>query len=152
MSSFVVNGSTIDRIVWFINQMRAGEGVRYPHAGHAVASLMPHLVERDTPNARMLTTAGRAILAMNTDCVYAMYGECEINPADYQYSTVNEPPASLGITRKLAIGVYKAIDCLLYQCAGAAGTGLYQALCDLQSGIAADLVENSDEYEQAVWG
>jgi hypothetical protein len=130
MSAFIVEDATISKIVTFINGWCDADWYRssFEKAG----------VDHHDPEA-----FGTALAQMNQDAVCQRYQD---EPAEltYRYQPV--------LASKVA--VYKAIQCLSYQCAegNVPERPLYQLLEKLEACLAGDIIRELPEYDKAVWG
>lgn len=100
---------------------------------------------------------GEAMRLLNTAAVLQRYPDCSLERGDL--------PGPVGADGRLpayayapllvsAVPAYKALRCLLYQCAEGTipTTPLYQALDALSNRWAQEIVCKLPEYDRAVWG
>lgn len=136
MSAFVVDDSTIDRIVSFLGHhdhdylARIFQPLGYDPAGDPEAF-------------------AQALFDMNCEAVDQRYADkparTEFHPGPYRHQTnFNCAP----------IGILKAAGCLRYQCSegDVPDTPLFKALDDFIGALAYHVVCGLPEYENAVWG
>lgn len=130
MSAFIVDDSTINRIVSFV---ASWEGRSWYQSQFKKAG-----VDANEP-----TEFGQALAQMNQDAVNQRYQE-EPTELTYQHKYVQ--------ANKVA--VYKAIQCLSYQCAegNVPERELYKLLESMGIWVAGEIIRELPEYEQATWG
>jgi hypothetical protein len=135
MSAFIVEDSTINKVVTFLGTDS--------DIGYTCRRL----------GMQVFTDEGRRDLAqrlfnMNCEAVDYRYGKGEsekFRPLDFKYREENS-------IKKL--WVYKALNCLMYQCSEGKvpDSPLYKQMEEIQSAIAHSIVCALPEYERATWG
>ena len=137
MSAYVVGSETINKIVSFLNFGNTGwDDHTYPF--RKLGYNIPYVVEDYERLANDL-------FQMNVSAVKQRY-EHDTQEYTYQFHT--------SINVRPAVEVYKAVQCLRYQCSegNVPNTPLYKALEELRSNLAFDTVADLPEYENAPWG
>lgn len=145
MSAYVVQDETINRIATLAHAITLGSA--YDHTRYAGQALLKAAGAGKRCPSRADAELGAALLAMHCRAVDARYGPggaATFRSLDYQY---RHEMAS-------RIVVYKAVGCVLYQCAegDVPNAPRYQALEAFGQAIAADIVEAMPEYDRAPWG
>lgn len=138
MSAYIVNKETIDRIVTRI------------HGAQRIYS-----VERNYPTMYQAykgdcSELGQNLWKLNVEAVNQRYG------GNYPIKLYQYAPARncAGGTRKQQVRVYKSLQCFLYQCSegDVPETPLFQELERYCSALAAEIITELPEYEDAAWG
>ena len=137
MSAHVVNDETINKIVSFLN---FGNTYWDDHTCpfREIGYKIPYIVEDYERLANDL-------FQMNVSAVKQRYSQ---DTQEYTYkfhTTINVRPA---------VEVYKAAQCLCYQCSegNVPDTSLYKALDQFRSNLAEVIIANMPEYKSAYWG
>ena len=138
MSAYVVDSETINKIVSFLNF--SNEYVYWDHTYlfRKLGYNIPYIVDDYERLANDL-------FQMNVNAVKQRYsGDTE--EYTYQFRT--------SINVRPAVEVYKAAQCLLYQCSegNVPDTSLYKALNQFCSDLAEVIIANMPEYKSAYWG
>ena len=150
MSAYIVNDSIIDQVLAAIQELDSG----HVFIGNQTKRLSDYpKIERDG----ILQSIADDLLKMNTQAVNSRYGErTKIRKPIKPPNVLNV--ASLDCFRPYPlaelVGRYKAITCLLYQCAEGKypETRLYKQLDRLAGEYAAMIVHRMPEYNAASWG
>jgi hypothetical protein len=150
MSAYIVEDSTIDKVLTAIKELNIG----WIFIGKQKRKLSDYpKIERDN----LLQSIADDLLKMNTQAVNYRYNERTkfrkpIKPAHlFNVSSLDHfrpyPMAEL-------VGRYKAMTCLLYQCSEGKypKTRLYKQLDHIASEYAAMIVHRMPEYNAASWG
>ena len=138
MSAYIVSKATIDRIVTRI------------HGAHGIYSIersYPAIYQAYKGDCNRL---GQNLWKLNVKAVNQRYNEN--NPVEiYQYAFDRN---CAGGKRKQQVRVFKSLRCFLYQCSegDVPETPLFQELDRYCSALAADIVAELPEYEDAAWG
>lgn len=135
MSAFIVEDTTIDKVVTFLRDDSDSEWARRELAEDFKLDIA------GTPEDAQLL--GAALVAMNTRAVNARYRENEVATA-YRYCPATAP----------TIVALKAMRCLVYQCSegDVPATPLYKFLDDFSKQVALRLVSRMPAYDAAPWG
>jgi hypothetical protein len=138
MSAYVVDSETINKIVSFLNF--SNEYVYWDHTYlfRKLGYNIPYIVDDYERLANDL-------FQMNVNAVKQRYsGDTE--EYTYQFRT--------SINVRPAVEVYKAAQCLCYQCSegNVPDTSLYKALNQFCSDLAEVIIANMPEYQAAYWG
>jgi len=138
MSAYVVDSETINKIVSFLNF--SNEYVYWDHTYlfRKLGYNIPYIVDDYERLANDL-------FQMNVNAVKQRYsGDTE--EYTYQFRT--------SINVRPAVEVYKAAQCLCYQCSegNVPDTSLYKALNQFCSDLAEVIIANMPEYKSAYWG
>ena len=142
MSAYIVEDSTIDKILLALNASRNANGPIYQ-------GLLDSLGV-DPESLPSLEAFGRKLLAMNRAAVNQRYNESDAAP----YYQFNARPLTCESKREFFVQAYKAACCLDYQCSeGDVPTWpLYKQLEEIQSALACAIVSELPEFKKAVWG
>jgi hypothetical protein len=136
MSAYIVDDTTINRILAGIKVARLDHEVQYPRPlGLLEAEALPDL--------------GQQLFMLNCEAIRRRYDEDQvegfIGQDGYIFAQVNRP------TR---VQLLKSLRCFLYQCS----EGTIPEVCDLfkdlqtfSDGLAYYIVSNLPEYEKAEW-
>jgi len=137
MSAFIVDDSTIDRIVTYLGR----------HDQSYLARMF-HPLGYD-PAAKPEAFA-QALFDMNCQAVNQRYADrparTEFHPEPYAFR--------VNYTGQTAGAILKAVSCLRYQCSegDVPETPLFKALDHLGHGLAYEVASKTEEYEKAEWG
>ena len=154
MSAFVIDAGAMHRVlIGLFGRSRFGQIVPQFNAGYTMYG---------EPRSLDPTEVGRALYAMNVEAVMQRYPDCRANPADLPgehgahllpttYQAPRLPRHPLGTTEM--IGAYKAMRCLLYQCAegDVPDSPLYTELRLAAGELAAEIVHGLPAYDAAAW-
>jgi hypothetical protein len=133
MSAFIVQNSSIDRIVTFLSNHKDSY-IRKPF------QVLGYHLELEADCERLAFD----LFAMNCDAVDDRYGKGKtLYPS---YSFFPEAPVS-------DLMIYKHIRCFLYQCSegNVPDRALYIAVKELRFHLAEDIVYKLPEYEELPW-
>ena len=141
MSAYVVDDSTINRIVSYFYTKSLGDRFYWPNRTIEEAG---YNLEDKTDRERLAND----MFALNVRAVNGRYGEgqaAEFRPLDFQYMAAIPPQT---------IGAYKALDCLLYQCSerDVPNSDLYKMLWEVKVRLACEIVDNLPQYNRESWG
>lgn len=147
MSSYVVNDSTIDKIVCYLSQRwwrQEWDGAGFTELG---SIMRPSRIPEDHPGA-WESELGRRMHLLNVGAVRQRYDDADESrmiPDVYEYAGRPAP------SRVVA---YKAIRCWSYQCCEGQGAAspLRAALRRIADQLAHEIVAELDEYNAADWG
>ena len=150
MSAYIVNDFTIDQVLTAIQELDSG----HVFIGKQTKRMSDYpKIERDG----ILQSIADHLLKMNTQAVNFRYGErTKIRKPIKPAHVLNV--ASLDCFRPYPlaelVGRYKAITCLLYQCAEGKipNSKLYKQLDRFAGEYAAMIVHRMPEYNAASWG
>ena len=94
-------------------------------------------------NCESLDRLGERLYALNNAAIVARYGEPDDVPA-YQYRPLGNVPA---------VHMYKALDCLIYQCSEGDVPDLpdFKMLTCLRAKLAMVIVDDLPDYQSAPW-
>ena len=138
MSCFIVEESTINRIVSFIEQSNMGGDYERKEICSPVTALWVHHEDKDTyENLAMLMDE------MNKSAYSQRYGE-EQGTEEFCYKF--QPFSGI-------VQVYKSLQCYIYQCSEGdqPDRPLYKAFRAMQDNLARYIVQSSAVYEAAEW-
>jgi len=138
MSAYVVNDETINKIVSFLNFGNKSVYWDHTYLFRELGYKIPYIIEDYERLANDL-------FQMNVNAVKQRYsGDTE--EYTYQFRT--------SINVRPAVEVYKAAQCLRYQCSegNVPNTPLYKALNQFCSDLAEAIIADMPEYESAPWG
>lgn len=151
MSSYICNPETYQTI---IDAIFSEDGFRRQRGRHFF-EVSPTL--RPRPEV-----VHEALFSMNVEAFCQCYpgenGERTRYPEEISdftplpcYPEAGFPPH---LTRKRLVQAYKSVGCLLYQCGEGdiPDSALYKALRNFEADLARELVQGSEEYEEALWG
>ena len=154
MSAFVIDAGAMDKVIRGVfGRTRWGQIVPRFDGGFTMPS-EPGFIDP--------TETGRKLFAMNVEAVTQRYLDCRAKPADLPgpkdaHLLPHTYRAPERLSRPLAsdelVRCYKAIQCLLYQCAegDVPEQPLYAELQRAAGEIAGDIVRSLPAYEAAGW-
>jgi hypothetical protein len=147
MSTFMISDDTMRRVLMAVH-------ITCPNTTIANTFIPPTDSQIGRREAA-LTELGHKLFAMNAAAVDACYGRGEHKefrePWDdfrFEFETLRN-----NFTRKQACEYYKALCCLLYQCAEGAvdQSATYKQLEAIRDRLANDIVQDLPEYDAAPW-
>jgi hypothetical protein len=145
MSAYVVNDSTINGVVSYLNVMAVSSDQRqWWQTSSPLAEIGYNLADDD--DCKRLAND---MFALNLWAVDIRYGKDSVGhfrPLDFEYRFVVNLPSH--------IQAFKSLECWLYQCleGSVKESALYQAMSGVLNELALAIVMNSDGYNVAKWG
>lgn len=138
MSAYVVNDSTIDKIV---NQIRYVQS----YGSHRSPSNPGFVVGFNLNSDEACRQLGQQLQSMNVAAVNARYPNDTSESEPYTYTSGMPVPM---------VSLYKALRCYLYQCTegDVPESDLFKSLTEWFDDIAHWIVQHSDNFEKAEWG
>lgn len=138
MSAYVVDSDTINKIVSFLTFGNNSAYWDHTYLFRELGYKIPYVIEDYKRLANDL-------FEMNVSAVKQRYPD-DTEEYTYQFHT--------SINVRPAIEIYKAAQCLRYQCSegNVPGTPLYKALDQFCSNLAEAIISGLPEYKNAPWG
>lgn len=136
MSSYVVDDSTINKIISFLELRTNKEKYYFPT--RQIAEYY------NTPSKQGWEQLATDMINLNIRAVNTRYNGTE-SVRQFQYQL------TLNTTTMI---VFKALECWLYQCSegGTVMDELYVLMEEVKNRLACDIVSHLPEYDKAVWG
>ncbi len=152
MSSFIVSNDTINRVLAFTltKAARTNDTFGYPARAFLGATTGSGPANRTGNPSIDTAELGQRLYDLNVQATGERYPD---ESADSLPGPVVKGYTYTRLVPPSPIQAYKSLGCLLYQCSegDVPDSPLYQALQELQHGIAAALVCDLPEYNRADW-